>query len=344
MGQAPAVTVAFRAENDLGRWQRSYARGSMADRMPYGLHKLARHGFDVNWLSVPEATPVQKALAIARPRGAGRHGATALGDWSIAWDEYAAVRLLAARPHARLATGVIWATDGLQRDIAARMRSRSLLRSIRNAGLVWVLSRAQVPALTAAWNGPPPRIEYLRFGIAADFFTPAALPEHPSVLSVGNDRDRDHATLLHALRAVHARRPDVRIRVQLKGDIRLPAGVERLPAVSHDVLRDVYRQSTVLAIATRPNLHVSGLTAALEAMATARPVAMTGNPGTDDYIAHGQTGLLSPPGDSEALADNILESLDPATASEFGRRGRDAVERQFTTDVMAESLAAILKG
>jgi glycosyltransferase involved in cell wall biosynthesis len=243
-----------------------------------------------------------------------------------------------------LATGLIWATDEIHRGPSASLRARSLLRSIRNAELVWVLSRAQVPALLETWSGKAPRIEYLRFGIAGDFFTPAPLPAQPSVLSVGNDRDRDHGTLLRALAMVHAERPEVRIRVQIKGATPLPQGVHRLPLMSHDELRDVYRESTVLAIATRPNLHVSGMTAALEAMGTARPVAMTATPGADDYIRHGESGLLSPPGDSQTLAANILALLDPATAVEMGARGRSAVELQFSTDVMAGSLAEMLRG
>jgi glycosyltransferase involved in cell wall biosynthesis len=307
------------------------------DELPYGLHKLDRHGLDTRWLSVPEATPAQKIALIARPRGRSRDA-----DWSLAWDEYAAVRLLAARPGARVATGVIWATDELGHGPASRARSRFLLRSIRNAELVWALSRAQVPALAAAWSGRAPRIEFVPFGIAADYFTPAPLPDRPSVLSVGNDRDRDHTTLLDALALVHRRRPDARIRVQLPGTPLLPDGVELLPRMSHDALREEYRDATVLAIATRPNLHVSGMTAALEAMATGRPVAMTGTPGIDDYVRDGESGLLSEPGDSAALANNIIASLDTQAARDMGARGREAVEKRFSTDLLAERLAAIL--
>lgn len=332
------LTIAFRSEADLDRWAQSYARGEVADAMPYGLHRLADADIAVRWRSVAPVPAARKlAMMVRPPRPVD-------ADLSFAWDEYAAERLLAVHPGARLVLGVIWATDELQRGPAARLRAGSLLRTIRNAELAVVLSDAQIGPLTAAWSGAAPRIEHLLFGIAADFFTPAPLPERPAVLSLGNDRDRDHGTLLAALAIVHARRPDVRIRVQLKGDVALPEGVERLPAMRHDQLRDVYRESTVLAIATRPNLHVSGMTAALEAMATARPVVMTRTPGIGDYVRHGQTGLLSDPGDREALANDILRALEAENASAMGTDGREAVERVFNTAAMAQRLAAMLPG
>jgi glycosyltransferase involved in cell wall biosynthesis len=69
---------------------------------------------------------------------------------------------------------------------------------------------------------------------------------------------------------------------------------------------------------------------------------MTCTPGIDDYVRDRETGFLSEPGDSTALANSIITSLDTDTAREVGARGREAVERRHSTDLLAERLAAIL--
>jgi glycosyltransferase involved in cell wall biosynthesis len=62
-----------------------------------------------------------------------------------------------------------------------------------------------------------------------------------------------------------------------------------------------------------------------------------------DYVEHGKTGLLVPPGDRDALADAIHGLLgDPDRAFEMGRAGRAAVEQRLTTAAQAQALARIV--
>lgn len=330
------MTVVFRGETDLAAWNAAYREGTVPDRFPYGLHKLADSGFSVSWASPPAvSSPEKLRLVLAAPP---RHGGR---DWTIAWDEYTALRMLRDAPPTRRGAGVIWATDGLARGGGEGMRARSLLRSLRSLDLVWVLSTAQLAPLREAFGPRGPAVEYLPFGIAADFFTPAPLPERPAVLSIGSDRDRDHATLLRAFERVHRERPDVRLGAQLPDGQAVPDGVERVPRMSHAALRDRYAETSVVAIATRPNLHVSGMTTALEAMASARPVVMTRTPGIEDYVD--VPGLLVEPGDDAALAQAILDQLAPGAAAAAGAAGRAAVEARFTTTLLADRLAALLR-
>src|SRR4029078_5171035 len=68
-----------------------------------------------------------------------------------------------------------------------------------------------------------------------------------------------------------------------------------------------------------------------EAMAMKRPVVALTNGGTPEVVEHGKCGLLSPPGDVEALAANLLKLLgDPALRIQFGEYGRSRVEQHFT--------------
>lgn len=69
----------------------------------------------------------------------------------------------------------------------------------------------------------------------------------------------------------------------------------------------------------------------LEAMAAGKPLVATRTGGTDEIVVDGETGYLVPPADAGALAGRILALLtDPPRAAEFGRRGRERVNRSFT--------------
>jgi glycosyltransferase involved in cell wall biosynthesis len=79
-----------------------------------------------------------------------------------------------------------------------------------------------------------------------------------------------------------------------------------------------------------------------EAMAMKRPVVALTNGGTPEVVEHGKCGLLSPPGDIDALAANLLRLLDdPALRSQFGEYGRLRVEKHFTPTRMASDFAEI---
>jgi glycosyltransferase involved in cell wall biosynthesis len=61
-------------------------------------------------------------------------------------------------------------------------------------------------------------------------------------------------------------------------------------------------------------------------------------------VEHDLTGRLVSPGDSTALARTILELLsDPEHARRLGRRGREAVRRDFDPDAEAQGLAAVYR-
>ena len=108
-------------------------------------------------------------------------------------------------------------------------------------------------------------------------------------------------------------------------------------------MRQVYRRSTVVAVALAPNKVGSGLTVVLEAMASGRPVVVSANPGMSGYVEHGVTGLLVPPNDPAAMANAIGKLLaDPLGAHAMGQAGRAAVEARFTSRHMAADLADLL--
>jgi len=73
----------------------------------------------------------------------------------------------------------------------------------------------------------------------------------------------------------------------------------------------------------------------LEYMASSKPVVATEVGGNPEIVVHGETGLLVPPADSDALASAILSILeDKDMALRFGMAGRKRVEERFSVDIM----------
>lgn len=68
----------------------------------------------------------------------------------------------------------------------------------------------------------------------------------------------------------------------------------------------------------------------IEALAYQRPAITTAISGIPELIRDGDTGLLVPPGDAEALADALFRvHADPAAALAMARRGRAHVAAEF---------------
>jgi glycosyltransferase involved in cell wall biosynthesis len=79
-----------------------------------------------------------------------------------------------------------------------------------------------------------------------------------------------------------------------------------------------------------------------EAMAMRRPVVALTDGGTPEVVEHGKCGLLSHPGDIDALGANLLTLLgNAALRTQFGEYGRSRVEQHFTPQRMASDFAAL---
>lgn len=77
-----------------------------------------------------------------------------------------------------------------------------------------------------------------------------------------------------------------------------------------------------------------------EASAYSLPVLATAVGGTPERVVDGVTGLLSPPGDADALAANLLRLLDePGLAPRLGQAGFALVAEQFNWRVVGEFMA-----
>jgi glycosyltransferase involved in cell wall biosynthesis len=86
--------------------------------------------------------------------------------------------------------------------------------------------------------------------------------------------------------------------------------------------------------------HDEGMSnAIIEAMSMELPVVATDVGGTGEVVRHGQSGLLVPPRDPEALAVAIGEVLaQPVRAAEMGRLGRRIAQDGFSAHAMVRRM------
>lgn len=318
-------------------WAQRHQIGDAPDLWPYGLDQLQH-------FSTAQVTPLQVRDLRARDipriiRNSPARGYRDLSRIAATWEEDSALRLPLVEPVNRRASGVIWLTD---RIVTRSHAPKDLLLKtvLKGFDLLWVLSKAQIPILEKWLGARRPKIAFLPFGIDYNFFSYSPYPERPRILSIGSDRDRDHETLLKAMTLVHEARPQVEIVVQSNSERATPSAIRRIDKVGHAALRDLYASASITVVATRPNVHVSGMTVALESLAVGRPVVITDTPGMADYVREGVDGHRVPPGDFSALAERTIQLIDQREKSLLlGRHGSDHVKKEHTSRSMAKHLS-----
>lgn len=104
-------------------------------------------------------------------------------------------------------------------------------------------------------------------------------------------------------------------------------------------LRDVWLRVDVFAL---PSLSEGLPLSLLEAMAAGIPSVATRVGGVGEVIEDGETGLLVPPGDRQALAEGIMKLLEDRTlARQMGKAAQETVVRCFSLTKMVQAYREI---
>jgi len=167
------------------------------------------------------------------------------------------------------------------------------------------------------------------------------VPDQPLVTQVGVRSWRGNDDVLDAMVRVHAQVPGARLcfvgappariaQLADKAAARGLAGVV-LPLGHRDDVPAILAASDLVVDASYAGL---GLTGSLrEARAVETPVIGTALEGVPELVVDGETVLLVPPRNPDALAQAILRVLDnPSRARAMARAGRKRVETQFSLE------------
>lgn len=150
---------------------------------------------------------------------------------------------------------------------------------------------------------------------------------------------------LEAFQKVRERIPDLRVDIVGDGDLRheLPARAKELGL--GDTVRFLGQQTDVPRRMRRFDCYVlssviEGMpNALLEAMALGRPVVTTSAGGSAEVATDGESGMVVPPRDADALAHAIIRVLtEDLLAQRISRGGAERVKRHFSERAMLTAL------
>jgi glycosyltransferase involved in cell wall biosynthesis len=154
---------------------------------------------------------------------------------------------------------------------------------------------------------------------------------------------KDHATLLEATSIASRDLPKLRVLIAGEGELR-PQLEERIGRLGlENIVRLLGQRSDVPRLlrtfdAFALSSEQEGLgTSILDAMVCGLPIVATASGGIPEMVRHEETGLLSLPHDSSALAVNIVRVFsDRDLALRLAEKARAMVDAQYCVDAMVE--------
>jgi glycosyltransferase involved in cell wall biosynthesis len=135
--------------------------------------------------------------------------------------------------------------------------------------------------------------------------------------------------------------PDRRDLEQLVADLGISDSVTFAGGVGQDDILAYYRDADIFCLPS----FAEGLPVVLmEAMANALPVVTTQIAGIPELVRNGESGLIVPPGNAEALTDALrLLVTDASMRTQFGQNGRRVVEQEFNVEQTSKQLFEVLQ-
>ncbi len=189
------------------------------------------------------------------------------------------------------------------------------------------------------------QVAYVPFGVDKTFWTPAPdAVDGGYILSIGNDRHRDFATLVAAWRPEF---PLLKIVTHLPvetaaANVEVIRGDWHSQALSDAEIRELMRLARFVVLPIRNTVQPSGQSAALQAMACGKAVLVTDYPGlwNREVMRDGETCiLLGAPGDGVAISHTVARVLAaPEALERIGAAARRVIEDRLNTEVMATDL------
>ena len=157
----------------------------------------------------------------------------------------------------------------------------------------------------------------------------------------GGRSDRDYGTFFEAVSGL-ACRAVVRTRPWAISGLGAPPNVQ-VQDMDDPALAQALAGAACVVVPLREVRHAAGLSLIVLGMAAGRPVIATRSGGAEDYVTHGENGLLVEPGDAAGLREAIRYVLEhPDEAARMGTEGRARYVLQHRFEQMAERVRRAL--
>jgi glycosyltransferase involved in cell wall biosynthesis len=240
-------------------------------------------------------------------------------------------------------------------------RSRRLLRVLSGiADTVTAVSEPVTEFLTTTVGIPARKLKTITSGVDVSRFS-SAVPLRRSALGWRDDDivigcvarlepEKSHELLLEAVREVRKRLPHTRLLLMGDGGER-----ERLLAIAQALglngsikflgirgdIPELLGTCNLVALASsREGLPI----ALLEAMAAGKPVVATRVGSVPELVKDGQTGVLVPPGDVDAMVSALHGLIsDPDKSQRFGKQALAVVQARYSFKQTLEQYDAVYR-
>ena len=338
------------SEHDLDAWGRRFQSGEVPAALPYGVDSLADAGWmlswaqrtaDPRWSKCRDVVEHRAGFPIERAVRGARKARSSNVVIALLEQQGAAASMMRRRhlPPYGSTSLVIWSVW-----LAEQLRSadadtrRRLVKRYAGADLITHMSAHETEIFEQVGIGRD-RTLAVRFGVNEHFYTPGTGARDIDLLAVGQDRGRDYATLLEAVRGtdlvVHlVCRPE-----NLAG-LDVPDNVRLLGVVPLSEYRNLLRRAQVVAVPTHDLAYPTGQSVALEAAACGACVVVTGTQAMRDYFEDGATGRLVDVADDQGWRDILTELReDTAQRHRLGTAARVSAETQFSARLMWATIA-----
>jgi glycogen synthase len=218
-----------------------------------------------------------------------------------------------------------------------------LAKMLRQADWVTGVSQAVADDVLEYEPSVAPRMSVIANGIAPPVFHTSAVPDGPPrLLCMGRlDHQKGFDLAIAAIAQVRQPYPDARLviagdgpernrLIALASALAVDDSVDFLGSVGREHVAELLRECTAVVMPSR----FEGLPlVALEAAWAGRPVVAAESPGLTDAVVPGETALMVPTEDADALAKCIAGLLgDHERAGELGRKARGLAESRYSLD------------
>lgn len=162
------------------------------------------------------------------------------------------------------------------------------------------------------------------------------------IISAGRT-GRDYLTLVKAVEDLHIRLLIVADHLNLKG-INLPKNVEVMYNISLDDLTTFIASSRLVVLPLQNRKISIGQSVLLHAMALGKPLIVTKNAATIDYIKNDETGIFVEPENVDVMKNAIIYLWNnPQKATQIGANAKKAVQKDYLIRKKIMKIQSIIK-